>query len=393
MNILYYDCFAGISGDMHLAAMLDCGVPADHLLGELDKLALDGWQIEIRKDMRKGISGTKVDVIVEEDQHHRGLSDIEKIINSSSVSENVKELSLKIFRKLAAAEAKVHDTDIEKIHFHEVGAVDAIVDIVGAAVCIEYLKPNAIYSGPVETGGGFAECMHGKLPVPAPATVELLTGIPTTSGRVEYEATTPTGAAILSACVNKFMSTTSFTVKKTGYGIGTKDEDIPNVLRVYLAESTEPDDQLHGSAVIVECNIDDMNPEYYDYIFELLFAAGAADVYMTPIIMKKSRPAVTLSVLCHDQEQEAIEDILLNETSSIGLRKYHVQKTMLQRQSKTVKTEYGDVRIKSAVCKNGKIKSKAEYDDCKKIAQKHNLPLAEVYAIVEKQIDSLKKQI
>jgi hypothetical protein len=228
--------------------------------------------------------------------------------------------------------------------------------------------------------------MHGKLPVPAPATVELLTGIPTTSGRVTYEATTPTGAAILSACVDKFVTATSFTVKKTGYGIGTKDEDIPNVLRIHLAESFADQDQSHGSAVIVECNIDDMNPEYYDHIFGLLFAAGAADVYMTPIIMKKSRPAVTLSVLCHDQEQETIEGILLNETSSIGLRKYPVQKTMLQRQSKTISTPYGDVRVKSAVCKNGKIKSKAEYDDCKKIALTHNLPLSEVYAIVEKEI-------
>ena len=393
MDILYYDCFAGISGDMHLAAMLDCGVPADHLLGELDKLGLKGWRIDIRKDMRKGISGTKVDIIVEDGHHHRGFSDIEKIINASSIGKNVKEMSLKIFDNLARAEAKVHDTDIEKIQFHEVGAVDAILDIVGAAVCIDYLKPDAIYSGPVETGGGFAECEHGQLPIPAPATVELLTGIPTTSGRVAYEAATPTGAAILSACVDKFITTTSFTVKKTGYGIGTKDENIPNILRIHLAESMDPEDRLHAEAVIVECNIDDMNPEYYDHIFELLFAAGAADVYMTPIIMKKNRPAVTLSVLCGNQIEQAIEEILLNETSSIGLRKYPVQKTMLQRQSKTVSTDYGDVRIKSAVCKNGKIKSKAEYDDCKKIAQRHNLPLAEVYAIVEKQIDSLEKQI
>jgi hypothetical protein len=386
MDILYYDCFAGISGDMHLAAMLDCGVDADHLLGELDKLGLDGYRIDIRKDMRKGISGTKVDIIVEESHHHRGLSDIEKIINTSGISENVKSLSLKIFRNLAAAEAKVHDTDIEKIHFHEVGTVDAILDIVGAAVCIDYLKPDAIYSSPVELGGGFAECMHGKLPVPAPATVELLTGIPTTSGRVDYEATTPTGAAILSTCVDEFVTTTSFTVKKTGYGIGTKDENIPNILRIHLAKSVNHEDQSHTTASIVECNIDDMNPEYYDHIFEMLFAAGAADVYITPIIMKKSRPAVTLSVLCGDQIEKTIEDILLNETSSIGLRKYPVQKTMLERQSKTVSTPYGDVRVKSAVCKNGKIKSKAEYDDCKKIAQKHNLPLSEVYAIVEKQI-------
>ena len=387
MNILYYNCFAGISGDMHLAAMLDIGVPADHLLGELAKLGLKGYRIEISKDKRKGISGTKFDIIVEEGHHHRGLSDIEKIINASSVSEKVKKLSLKIFRKLAAAEAKVHDTDIEKIHFHEVGAVDAILDIVGAAVCIDYLKPDAICSSPVELGGGFAECAHGRLPVPAPATVELLTGIPTTSGRVAYESTTPTGAAILSACVDKFVTTTNFTVKKTGYGIGSKDEDIPNVLRIHLAESKADQDCSHCSAKIIECNIDDMNPEYYDHIFELLFAAGAADVYIAPIIMKKSRPAVTLSVLCHEPDEQAIEDILLNETSSIGLRKYTVQKTMLQRQSKTINTPYGDVRIKSAVCKNGKIKSKAEYDDCKKIAQKHNLPLAEVYAIVEKQIN------
>lgn len=385
MKVLYYHCFAGISGDMNLGAMLDLGVPSEHLLTELKKLGVAGYELEISEDKRQGISGTRCAVVAEESHHHRGLSDIEKIIRLSSLGDGVKECSIKIFRKLAEAEAAVHGVEVEKIHFHEVGAIDAIVDIVGAAICLAYLKPDAVLSSPVELGGGFVKCAHGSFPVPAPATVELLKGIPVTSGRVQYEAATPTGAAILASVVDEFVETTDFTVSATGYGIGFKDEkEIPNVLRVSLAEVDEGKLREETGQLIVESNIDDMNPEYYDHVFELLFAAGAKDVFMTPIIMKKSRPAITLSVLCHSEDEQKIEEIILKETSTIGVRKYSVRKTVLERSTETIATEYGDVRVKSAFYKGKKIKSKPEHEDCKRIAKDSNLALSDVYALVER---------
>jgi uncharacterized protein (TIGR00299 family) protein len=387
MKILYYNCFAGISGDMHLGAMVDLGVPENYLTTELAKLNLDGWKLKISGDKRQGIAGTRVEVQTEEHNHHRGLSDIELIIDESDLSATVKDCAIKVFQKLAEAEAGVHDVDIEKIHFHEVGAIDAIVDIVGAAICIDYFKPDAVYSSPVELGGGFAECAHGTFPVPAPATVELLKGVPVTSGKVQYEATTPTGAAILATVVDEFLKTLDFTITGTGYGIGYKDEkELPNVLRVCLAETSEGESHEDTGQMIVECNIDDMSPEYYDHVFDRLFEAGAKDVFMTPIIMKKSRPAITLSVLCHSEDEQNIEDIILTETSTIGLRKYPVRKSVLDRKTETVTTEYGDVRVKTAFYKGKKIKSKPEHDDCKKIAQDNNIALSDVYALVENLI-------
>ncbi len=372
---------------MHLGAMIDLGVPENYLTTELFKLNLDGWKLKISGDKRQDIAGTRVEVQTEEHHHHRGLSDIELIIDKSGLSATVKDCAVKIFQKLAEAEAGVHGVDIEKIHFHEVGAIDAIVDIVGAAICIDYFKPDAVYSSPIELGGGFAECAHGKFPVPAPATVELLKGVPVTSGRVQYEATTPTGAAILATVVDEFVKTSEFTITGIGYGIGHKDEkDLPNVLRVCLAKISEGGLQEDTGQMIVECNIDDMSPEYYDHVFDRLFEAGAKDVFMTPIIMKKSRPAITLSVLCHSEDEQNIEDIILTETSTIGLRKYPVRKSVLDRKTETVTTEYGDVRVKTAFYKGKKIKSKPEHDDCKKIAQENNIALSDVYALVENLI-------
>lgn len=372
---------------MNLGAMLDLGVPADYLKAELQKLDISGYELNIRTDKRHGIAGTRCDVVTEESHHHRGLSDIQKIINESRLNDDVKACSLKIFGKLAAAEAGVHDVAIEKIHFHEVGAVDAIIDIVGAAVCIDYFKPDAVYSTAVELGGGLAECAHGTLPVPAPATVELTKGIPVTLGAVQYEATTPTGAAILTSLTDEFVVTSAFTVIDTGYGVGFKDDkEIPNVLRVSLAETLDGNLREETGQLIIECNIDDMSAEYYDHIFDLLFKAGAKDVFMTPIIMKKSRPAIILSVLCHSEEEHKIEDIILTETSTIGLRKYPIRKSVLDRTIETIVTEYGEVRVKSAFYKGRKIKSKPEHDDCKRIAQENSLALSDVYSLVERLI-------
>jgi len=406
MKILYYECFAGISGDMNLGAMVDIGIKPEYLVTELKKLGIKGYELKIFKDQRKGISGTKVDVEIEDGNNksshdnskhvHRNLKDIKTIINDSKLNDNIKNISLKIFKKVAEAESVIHNKDINEIFFHEVGAIDSIVDIVGAAICIDYLKPDKIYSSTVELGGGFVNCEHGTLPVPAPASVEILKGAPVRKGTVQYEAATPTGSAILASCVDEFTDKIDFIIEKTGYGIGSKDGDIPNVLRLYLGKSTTKESVEKDSSLIIECNIDDMNPEFYDYIINSLFDAGAKDVYITPIIMKKSRPAAKLSILCNKGSEMLIENILFTETSSIGLRKYSVEKIMLERKIESVNTKYGEVKIKSAFYKDKIIKSKPEYEDCIKIAKKENIPIKEVYNLVEKLLSEkdgrIKKQ-
>lgn len=387
---------------MNLAAMIDLGVDKEYLSGELDKLNVSGYKIEIKNGLKQGISGTQVFVHLEHQhgehghkdhnhhhQHHhhenRNLEDIRKIILNSGLNENVKNLSLKMFQKIAEAEAKIHNKTINEVHFHEVGAIDSIVDIVGAAICIDYLKPDKIISSSVELGGGFVTCAHGTFPVPAPATVEILKGIPVKSGVVKHETTTPTGAAILATISDEFTDNTGFTIQKTGYGIGHKDFSIPNVLRVYLGEG-EPVAKTTVKSAIIECNIDDMNPEFYDYVFEMLFKAGASDVFITPVIMKKSRPAVTLSVLCTSETEQQVEKILFEETSTLGIRKHYVNKTMLDRKTENIDTPYGKVRVKYAFYNGRFLKSKPEYEDCLTIAREKKLPIGEVYKKVSEFI-------
>ncbi len=388
MKILFYDCFTGISGDMNLGALIDIGVSPDHLITELDKLRLDGYNIEIKKDLKNGISGTRVHITLDHHEHHthRNLNDITQIINSSDLNDNIKKISIGIFEKLAQAEAKVHDKPIDKVHFHEVGAVDSIVDIVGAAICIDNIKPDKIICTTVQVGGGFVECAHGTFPVPAPATTELLRNIPVKRGLVDTETTTPTGAAILATLVNSFVEEAEYRIVKTGYGIGYKDLKVPNVLRVHICEEEHDPDLLHEKAWVIECNLDDNNPEIYAYIMNKLFDQGAHDVYLTPIIMKKSRPGITLSILCNENNISEIEDVVLSETTTLGLRKYRVEKTMLPRETKTVSSKYGKIRVKFSTYGN-LIKHKPEYEDCIQAANTNNVTLAEVYKEVERLID------
>ncbi|AEG59749.1 nickel pincer cofactor biosynthesis protein LarC [Desulforamulus ruminis] len=397
MKILYYDCFSGISGDMNLGALVDLGVDGKYLAGELLKLQLDAeYQITIRKDAKKGINGTKVDVILthqghnhehEHHHHHRNLQDIENIINGSSLSDAVKKSSLDMFMRIAQAEAKVHGKSIHEVHFHEVGAVDSIVDLVGAAIALDYLKVDKIMASPVQVGGGFVKCAHGLIPVPAPATVEILKGIPIQSGMVPFETTTPTGAAILAANVEEFTNQMAFSVEKIGYGLGTRDLEIPNVLRVYLGrtEASEATEEQY----LLETNIDDMNPELYSYVEERLFENGALDVYKTPIIMKKGRPAIKLSILVNKEREKEILDVIFRETTSLGIRKVKVEKMMLDRNFSTIETPYGPVTIKKSCYTGKEIKYKAEYEDCKKIAKANNIPITKVYREVDKAMEKM----
>ncbi|MBX4270351.1 nickel pincer cofactor biosynthesis protein LarC [Clostridium estertheticum] len=440
MKILYYDCFSGISGDMNLGALLDLGIDEKYLINELSKLNLKGYEIKVSRDIRKGIEGTKVDVLLQEhshghsqeevselhlhEHHHddahgehnhehihndneddhmhvhagiehshkdqRNLNDIEKIINLSELSSKVKELSMKIFMKVALAEAKVHGKPLYEIHFHEVGAVDSIVDIVGAAICLNYLNVDKIMSSSVELGGGFVKCAHGLIPVPAPATVEILKGIPVKLGAVPFETTTPTGAAILAANVCEFKDDNNFIINKIGYGIGNRDTEIPNVLRVMLVEEVDKvsNEEYDDVTVeqIIECNIDDMNPELYEYIIDMVFNEGALDAYITPIIMKKGRPSVKISILCEEDKTSRMKEILFRETTTLGVRSFKVDKTKLKREFIKVNTSYGEVTVKESYYKGEKIKSKFEYEECKRIAKSTGVPIGEVYEKLRNEI-------
>lgn len=388
MKVLYYDCFSGISGDMNLGAMIDLGVPRQYLAEELYKLGLDGYEIEVSTDARKGISGIKAEVVLthhhgETGHFHRGLKEIEEIIEKSSLSDSVKKLSMNIFMQVAAAEAKVHNKPLYEVHFHEVGAVDSIIDTVGSAICIDYLKPDKILCSEVELGGGFVKCAHGIIPVPAPAVVEILKDVPVKSGVVQFETTTPTGAAILKTVVDEFTNNKNFKIKKTGYGIGHRDTDIPNVLRVFLAEDSDIETE---KAYIAECNIDDMSPEKYDYIIEELLLKGAADVFLTPIVMKKGRPAIKLSVLCSKNKIIEVKKLIFKETTTLGIRQYEVEKNMLNRDFSKINTKFGEVTVKNAYLEGVKIKSKPEYDECKKIAKEKGISLSELYNEIDKKL-------
>jgi len=388
MRILYYDCFAGISGDMNLGALIDLGVDPDFLIAELQRLNIEGFHLEIQKDIRRGISGTKATVVIEnlENEKHRHLRHVEELINQSTLSENVKMMSLKIFDLIAVAEGKVHNISKEHVHFHEVGALDSIADIVGAAICLDYLKVDKVISSSIQLGGGMVKCAHGIMPVPAPATTEIVQNVPVRTGLVQHEATTPTGAAILVATVDEFTDQIDFKIQKTGYGIGQRDiSEVPNVLRVFLSENDKMDENTtHEDAWMMECNIDDMNPEWYDHLFRKLFEAGASDVFLTPIIMKKSRPANTLSVLCNISIKQEIKAIIFKNSTTIGLREYSVNKTVLERQERVIETELGKVNVKYSYYQGKEIRFKPESDELTRLASSNGLSLSEVEKIINK---------
>ena len=401
MKILFYEPFAGISGDMNLAAMIDLGVDENYLISELKKLGLENeYNISVSKSSKMGIGGTKVDVNLKDYQplnpsnlimmpakghHHRNLPAIEKIIGDSGLSKEVKDLSLKIFMHVAKAESKVHGLPLNKVHFHEVGATDSIVDIVGAAICFNNLGAEKVISTPIELGGRFVIAAHGKMPVPAPATAEIVKGIPVKYGGVDHEATTPTGAAILAELVDEFFTSVDLKMLKTAYGIGHRDASIPNILRVNLAEEISKSYE-NEKAVLLECNIDDMNNEIVGNLMERLLEAGANDISFQNIQMKKNRPAILLSLLCAKENEEDFKELLFRETSTFGIKTFRIEKSMLKREVEEVKTSFGHVRIKKGLYNNEVIKSKVEFEDILKISKETGIPLIEVYKQIENEI-------
>lgn len=374
---LYLSCFSGVSGNMFIGALLDAGLSEDAFRNMASALPVSGYQLKIEKVVKRGISATHFDVDLDasEQHRHRHLGDIVKIIEAAALSESVKKRSLAVFTKLAMAEAKVHGTTIEQVHFHEVGAVDAIIDIVGTVFGLEALGIKKVYAGNLRTGHGMIKCAHGTMPVPAPATAELLAGIPYVHGDVEKELLTPTGAALLAVLCDGFGDRPAgFVSEKISYGAGGWDLDIPNVLCAQIGQMNAAADAL----VVLETNIDDCNPQIFDYVMERLFKAGALDVWMTPIQMKKNRPAVTLSVLASLQLQEKLEEIIFTETTTIGIRHYPVQRTVAERREETVHTVWGPVRVKISSIRGVVCSVTPEFDDCRLIAEKNGIPLKEV---------------
>jgi uncharacterized protein (TIGR00299 family) protein len=389
MKICYFDTIGGISGDMTLGAFVSAGFRFDDLVDELKKLGLPGFELEASHVERNGIVATKIDVVIsEQPKYHRHYTDIVALIDKSTLSASVKDCAKKIFYEIAVAEAKVHNATIEKVHFHEVGAIDSLVDIVGVAICLGHFGIDASFSSPVKVGnGGFVNSQHGALPVPTPATMEILKGYPTILTDIPQELATPTGAAIIKACSRGVLDVERVKVSSIGYGTGSRDlGKTPNLLRILIGE-LEPSVDV-DEIVSIEANIDDMNPELYPYIIERLLSAGARDAYLVPVVMKKGRPGIVLTVLADRETVDAALKVIFLETTSIGVRMKTMGRRKLERRIKDIQTSFGTVHVK-AVMNDGKEILIPEFEECKRIAVEKNLALRDVYRRLEKELSEL----
>lgn len=389
MRIAYFDCFCGISGDMVLGALIDAGVSPDALRRELTKLPVGGYELASRSVTRCGVVATKVDVLLDrqnvsstDHQNHRNLNDILNLLEASTLDEPVRRRAEQVFKRLAEAEARVHNTNVDEVRFHEVGAVDAIVDIVGASIGLELLGVEEVVGSPVPVGSGFVECVHGKLPVPAPAVVELLKGYRLAGSDLQAELTTPTGAAIITTLSGECGPMPPMTVELVGYGAGHREfENQPNLLRIVIGE-----DATSESADAVwrlETNIDDMNPELISHVFDRLLAEGALDVFAVPVQMKKGRTGLQLTVLCTTHNKDRLERVLFAETTTFGVRSVLCHRRKLSRKLVMVKTELGELTIKVGSLDGRVCTASPEYEQCRRVAQEHGIPLREVYARAE----------
>ncbi|TYQ12884.1 UNVERIFIED_CONTAM: hypothetical protein Cloal_3922 [Acetivibrio alkalicellulosi] len=389
MKVLYFDCFSGVSGDMMLGTLLDLGVNQEAFIEELDKLNLDGYEVVIEKKVKNAIRVTDVDIIIEKHHshhhgdavhhHHRNLTDIEKIIDDSLLKSSIKDFAKRVFKEIAKAEGKVHNKSINEIHFHEVGAIDSIVDIVGVSICIDLLGVDKVYSSPLHDGTGFISCQHGMLPVPVPAVMEMLedSKIPYVIENINTELVTPTGLALIKCLACEYGVMPPMVVDKVGYGAGKRDTGRFNALRGVvgtLVHKSNNDEEV----IVIETNIDDMNSEILGFVMEKLLMNGALDVFYTPIYMKKNRPGVMLTVLSDAEREDELSKIILSETSTLGIRKFISKRQVLKREEKKVDTKYGEIRVK--VSYTGEfIKTSPEYEDCKKAALENKIPIHRVY--------------
>ena len=392
MKVLYFDCSSGISGNMTLGALLEIVQDEEYFLSEIKKLNVDGYKIEISKKVKNGITGTYVDVILEHEHHHdhshedhhhehhhhehRNLFDVNKIIDESNLEEEVKDLAKRIFIRVAKAESKVHGLPLEEVHFHEVGALDSIVDIVGTAILINKINPDKIISSTVNDGHGFIECAHGLMSVPVPATSEIFASSKVNFKQIDIdtELVTPTGAAIIAELAEEFTTLPNIKINKLGWGTGSKDLKIPNVLKVYYGDIEEQ----KGKLVVMETNIDDCTGEILGYTMDKLFVNGALDVFYTPIFMKKNRPAYRLTVVCKEEKREILQNIIFKETTTIGIRYRMEERTELPRTEVEIETKYGKIKGKEVTI-DGDTYTYPEYESMKDLAEKNNIPLKELY--------------
>jgi uncharacterized protein (TIGR00299 family) protein len=381
MKTLYFDCFAGASGDMILGALVAAGADPAELRRQLSLLNVDGFGLDFETVSKSGLSANYARVHTAHEHKHRHLSHIRKIIEDSKLSDRVKQRAVAIFTRLAEAEAKVHNEPIEKVHFHEVGALDAIVDVVGAAICIDLLGVERFISSPIHVGSGTIEMAHGKFPVPPPAVTELLNGVPFYSTELKGELLTPTGAAIITTLCQDFGPIPEMKISKTGYGAGTRDyENFPNVLRVMVGETEGK--FAEEKLLMIETNIDDVSSQILGYVMEQAFELGARDCYFTPVQMKKNRPGVLVSILCEAEKKEELVDLLFRETTTIGIRSYEVSRRALERKIVTVETSYGPIDVKVAKLNGHIVNEMPEFEQCKEAAQKAGVAVKEVEATV-----------
>jgi uncharacterized protein (TIGR00299 family) protein len=376
MRTLYFDCFAGASGDMILGALIGVGVEPRALLEHLSLLNLSGYEIDFETVDRSGISATWARVRTAHEHAHRHLGDILKIINESNLSKGVKERAARIFSRLGEVEAKIHNVAVERIHFHEVGALDAIIDVVGACVGFELLGVERFVCSELHVGSGMVEMAHGRFPVPPPAVAELLKDAPVYSTDIKGELVTPTGAAIISSVCREFAPLPKMKIELIGYGAGTREyQNFPNVLRLMLGDDATGETASDERLIVVETNIDDMSPQLYGYVMEQAFALGALDCYFTPVQMKKNRPGVLVSILCRESERDALCKLLLAETTTLGVRFYEVLRRALARETVSVETEFGPIDVKVARLNGRVVKEMPEYEQCRAAAQRAKVAL------------------
>jgi hypothetical protein len=385
-RIAYFDCFSGISGDMVLGALVDAGADLLQIEAELRKLELENWSIAAEKVQRGAIFATHVKVASKEEHHHRGLSVILKHIGDAKLAPRATKRAMKIFERLAAAEAKVHNIEVEKVHFHEVGAVDSIIDIVGSAIGFELLGIDEFACSRFDVGGGQVKTAHGVLPVPAPATAELLRGAPTYSSGIERELVTPTGAAIATTLATRYAEIPPMTLRTIGYGAGSAElKEKANVLRLLIGDSTDARESEVGErwdspVTVIETNLDDMSPQIYGYFAERALAAGALDVFSTPVQMKKNRPGQLVTLLSEPENVARLIDLIFSETTTIGVRTYDVRRKTLNREFVPVETPLGSVRMKVSRMNGTILNATPEYEDCQRIAAERGVPLKQVIA-------------
>lgn len=383
MKVAYFDCFSGASGDMILGAMIDAGLSPRALREELEKLRVSGLRLKKKKVLRAGIAGTQVLVERKSERRvHRNLKEVLSIIERSELGPEVKEKSKAIFQRIANAEAKIHHLSVDEVHFHELGGLDSVVDIVGSILGLQLLGVDEVWVSRVNVGGGFVTCEHGIFPVPAPATLSLMKGKPIYSSGIEKELLTPTGAAVLTTLGSKFGEMPTMEVEKIGYGAGRDDLPHPNLLRLMIGSSLEGLGKERVS--VIETNIDDMNPQLFDHIIEGLFKRGALDVFLTSVIMKKNRPGIVLTVISPPSKRDVMTEFLLRETTTLGMRWHEEERVRAEREVLTLNTPYGKVRFKIAYWKGEKVNLTPEYEDCKRIAIKQGIPLKDIFEEAQK---------